>query len=413
MMRKHIKRCLEWFHIVLILSMLAPVIYMADSQMEPGQIYRIYVAGYLLIVPVIGLLQAEKKCKTFIQYLAIFVCMSFVVELGAQRMSRLVLNERAALVYTVCMIICTVLIAVGAFVTRMYKIRRKEARETQDTTWVEDGFILDKPSKAFSVLFVVIYVIGLFHTCPQICNLALYSTLAYLLVAIAYEYIDSTEEYLKLNEDMYHVQNIPYKRIYGIGKLFIIGYLFLIFLTAIPAFLTAGYREYKEIQVTEFEKVIVPEDIYIQPPMDAISDPLMTEMEVDPIIPREILLVLDVLLYAIGVITVVSVLVAAIFVIRKELAQFEKTADEEEDVVESLEPEKEDEQFFIGKKAWKRTDEDRIRRLYRKFIRKYRKEVPAIYETPTEIEMIAGVADMEEGKAMHEKYEQARYKQKM
>ena len=413
MIRKHIKKSLEWLHVVLILSMLAPVIYMADWQMDPEQIYRMYFAGYLLIVPVIGLMKAEKECKNFIQYLVIVLCMCFVIKISAQNLSLLILNERAALVYTVCMIICTVLTALGAFATRMYKVRRKEARENQDMTWLEDGFILERPSKAFSVLFVVLYIGGLFRTCPQICNLALYNTLAYLLVTIAYEYIDGMEEYLKLNENTYQVQNIPYKRIYGIGKVFIAGYLFLLFLTVVPAFLTAGYRTYKDIQVTEFQIEIEPEDIYIQPPMDSVSDPVMEEMGVKPVIPQEVLLVLDVLIYAIGVITVGSVLIAAFIIVRKELAQFAKAAEEEDDVVELLEPEKEDEQFFIGKKAWKRTDEDRIRRLYRKFIRKHRKEVPAIYETPTEIEMAAGVADMEEGKAMHEKYEQARYKQKM
>ena len=100
---------------------------------------------------------------------------------------------------------------------------------------------------------------------------------------------------------------------------------------------------------------------------------------------------------------------AVIEVIRKELKQFAKASEEEEDVVESLEPVKEDESIFLPKRTWKRTEEDRTRRLYRKFIRKHRKELPAIYETPAEIEMAAGVADTEEGKAMHEKYEQARY----
>ena len=61
MIRKHIKKNLEWLHVVLILSMLAPVIYMADWQMDPEQIYRMYFAGYLLIVPVIGLMKAEKE----------------------------------------------------------------------------------------------------------------------------------------------------------------------------------------------------------------------------------------------------------------------------------------------------------------------------------------------------------------
>ena len=100
MIRKHIKKNLEWLHVVLILSMLAPVIYMADWQMDPEQIYRMYFAGYLLIVPVIGLMKAEKECKNFIQYLAIVLCMCFVIKISAQNLSLLILNERAALVYT-------------------------------------------------------------------------------------------------------------------------------------------------------------------------------------------------------------------------------------------------------------------------------------------------------------------------
>lgn len=412
MIRKHIKRSLEWLHLVLILSMLAPVIYMVEREMDPGQIYRIYFAGYLLTVPVIGLMKAEKECKNFIQYFAISLCMSFIVKICAAKLSQLVLNERAALVYTVCMIVCTVLIALGAFATRMYKVRRKEARENQDMTWLEDGFILDIPSKSFSVIFVLIYTAGLFRTCPQICNLALYSTLTYLLVTIAYEYIVSMEEYLKLNESMNQVKNIPYRRIYGIGKVFIAGYLFLLFLTVIPAFLTAGYRTYKDIQVTEFQIEIELEDIYIQPTMDSALDPMMEEMGVEPVIPQEVLFVLDVLIYAISVITCVLILLAAILIIRNELKRFAITTDEEEDVVESLEPEKEDEQIFMGRRTRRQTEEDKIRKLYRKFIRKHRKEVPAIYETPTEIEIAAGVADTVEGKVLHEKYEQARYRKR-
>lgn len=409
MMRRYIKRGLEWLHVVLILSMLAPLICMADRQMQPDQIYRTYFAGYLLIVPVIGLMQAERGCKNFIQYLAVFLCMCFGVKIASQKLSGLVLNERAAIVYTVCMNICTVLIAAGAFATRMYKIRRKEARENQDSTWKEEGFILDRPGKGFSVIFVVIYISGLFRTCPQICNLALYSTLVYLLLAIAHEYIDELEEYLKLNENMYQVRNIPYKRIYGIGKLFIIGYLVLLFLTVVPAFLTADDRKYIDIQNTQFQKEIAAEDIYVQPPVDVTSEPMFSEMGEESIIPQEILQALDALLYAISVITCVLVLFAAIAAIRKELAKFAKASEEEEDVVESLEPIKEDEQMFMGKRTWKRTEEDKIRRLYRKFIRKHRKELPAVYETPTEIELAAGVTDTEEGKAMHEKYEQVRY----
>lgn len=411
MARKYIKRSLERLHILLLFSMLAPLIYIVNKQIEPAQIYRMYFAGYLLFIPVIGLLKAERGCKNFIQYLAVCMCICFVVKISAQNLSLFVLNEEAAVVYTVCMVISTVLIAVGAFVTRMYKIRRREARENQDATWLADGFLLDKPNKGYSAIFVVIYTIGLFRNCPQMCNLALYSTLAYLLVTISHEYLNAMEEYLKLNENMCQVRNIPYKRIYGIGKLFFISYLSLLFLMVVPALLTANGREYIEVQTTEFEKEIMPEDIYIQPPMEFMVDPMLEEVEMEPIIkiPQEILTFLDVLVYLFGVIILGLLFLAVIEVIRKELKQFAKASEEEEDVVESLEPVKEDESIFLPKRTWKRTEEDRTRRLYRKFIRKHRKELPAIYETPAEIEMAAGVADTEEGKAMHEKYEQARY----
>lgn len=413
MMRKQIKRSLEWLHILFLFSMLAPLIYILNRQMDPGQIYRMYFVGYLLIVPIIGLLKAERGCKNFIQYLAVAVCMCFLVKISAQKLSLFILNEKAAFVYTVCMVISTVLIAVGAFVTRMYKIRRREARENQDITWSADGFLLDKPNKGLSVLFVVIYIVGLFRACPQICNLALYSALAYLLVTISHEYIGAMEEYLKMNDNMCQVRNIPYKRIYGIGKLFFLGYLSLLFLTVIPALLTVDDRNYIEIHTTEYQKEMAEEDldIYIQPPMESMVDPMIEEVVTEPIIkiPQAVLFLLDVLVYILGVIILASLLFAVIVIIRNELKQFAKASDDEEDVVESLEPVKEDEQIFIGKRIQRQTETDRTRRLYRKFIRKHRKELPAIYETPTEIEMAAGVADTEEGKILHEKYERARY----
>ena len=408
-MRKHIKRSLEWLHVLLVLSILAPLIYIADKQMDPGQIYRLYFAGYLLLIPIIVLMKAERNCKNFVQFLGIFLCLCFAVYKGAQKLGGLVLNESAAVVYWVCMIICTVLIAAGAYATRMYRVRKSEAIENKDTTWIEEGFRLDKPAKGYSVLFALIYVIGLFRVSPQICNLALYSILAYFLVVITHEYINAIEEYLKLNESMYQVRNIPYKRIFGIGKAFYIGYLALLFLTVIPAFLTADDRKYIDIQTIKFQKELEAGDIYIQPPMEVASELMFAEAEAEPIIPREVILVLDKLLYTIAVIVTVLLLGAVIVAIHNELARFAKATDEEEDVVESLEPVKEDEQILIVKRTWKRTEEDKVRRMYRKFIRKHRKELPAIYETPTEIEMAAGVDKTEEGKAMHEKYEQARY----
>lgn len=409
--KKYIKRCLEWSHILLIFSMLTPLIYIVDANMVPGQIYPIYFAGYLLILPIIGLLTASKVCKNFFQYFAIIVCIVFIVKVTAQILANIVLNENVVEMYTVCMILCTVVIAAGAFATRMYKIRKKEAMENQDSTWSEDGFQLDKPAKGYCVLFFIIYVIGLFRISPQLCNLAIYNMLAYMLITISYDYINAMKSYIKLNESMCQVRNIPYKRINGIGNLFFAAYLFLLFLAVVPAFLTADKREYIKFQKSD-QKIEIPAqdlDIYVQPPIEASVDQTFTEVEIKPFIPLEIIPFLEAFVLIIGLVIMVSVFFAVILAIRNGLAEFAKASEEDDDVVEVLEPLEENEQLFKAKRRFWRTKEDKMRWLYRKFIRKHRKELPAIYETPKEIEMAAGVADTEEGKAIHEKYEQVRY----
>ena len=70
----------------------------------------------------------------------------------------------------------------------------------------------------------------------------------------------------------------------------------------------------------------------------------------------------------------------------------------------------EEEKLTLRKKHSKeQTKEESIRREYRRFIKKNRKDCPAPYETPTEIEILAGVAETEMGKKLHESYEQVRY----
>jgi len=52
---------------------------------------------------------------------------------------------------------------------------------------------------------------------------------------------------------------------------------------------------------------------------------------------------------------------------------------------------------------------ERIRREYRRAIRKARKELPHASETPTEIEIEAGLADNAAMQDLHVRYEEARY----
>lgn len=398
-MKKYVKMGLEWFHILLLLSIMAPAVYMTGLQRDIEQIYLIYAAGYLLVLPVIGLKKAVKVCRNLMQYLLVTVCILVVVKIGAQQLGESVMTEGARRVYTVCMMLGTFLIALESYLMRIYKSRRKAAKEKRDKRWEEIEFLLSKPRRKISALFMIIYIAAINYDCPQVCNLALYSTFLYLMLAIVYEYIDKTESYLRLNENTCRMRNVPNKRIYGIGKFFLVCYLSLIILAFIPALLTADRRAYRDCR-TQTHMVESFPIIY--------DGPIMEEKELggdEGNLPVSI----KFLLYGFSGVGIVLLVVALIRWIWQELSNFSENVTEEEDIVESLELSDEEERIFRDKPAWRRKEEDKIRRLYRKYIRKHRKEEPAEYETPIEIETAAGVAETREGKSLHEQYEQVRY----
>lgn len=409
MMRNRIKMSLEWLHVFLILSMIAPLIYMGDTRRVPEQLYNIYFTSYILLVPIAVIMVASKRCKKLWQYLLIVACVYMAVSFGAKQLGSRFLNEIADMIYVGCMLICICVVAFLAFAMRIYKVRRQEAKEIGDASWREAEFELDKPNKMVCLWFIAVYVYALNMDCPQVCNIALYSTLAYLLVSIAHEFLDKTQEYLKLNEEAGRVRNIPHRRIYGIGKYFLIAYLVLLLLAIVPAVLTIGNRNYHDIRISHPSQTGMKESsvTYVREDFPEIMpEDLIQEREP---VNETMILILDIILYGIAVVTVVIIIIAFLILVRRELAKFSQTAYEVDDVVESLEPTDEDERIGARRPMWKRTEEDKTRRLYRKFIRKHRKDRPGVYETPTEIETAAGVVDTEEGKELHKQYELVRY----
>lgn len=408
MMKKWITISLEWVHVFLILSVLAPIVYMGDSRRVPEQIYSIYFASYMLLLPVVILMTASRKCKKFWQYLLAVVCIYMAVSFGAKQLSALFLDEIADMIFVGAMLICTCLIAVLAYVMRIYKGRRQEAKEIGDASWREAEFELDKPNKMVCLWFVGVYIYSLNMDCPQLCNIALYSTMAYLLTALAHEFLDKTKDYLKLNEEACQVRNIPSRRIYGIGKFFLMAYLCMLLLAIVPAILTIGNRDYNDIRISYPSKTGKMEQLDVTRVMEDFPEIMPEAMEQEPV-NETMVLILNIIVYVIATITTLIVIVGFLIMVKRELDKFSKTAYEEDDVVESLDVADEEERMISRRPVWKRTEEDKTRRRYRKFIRKHRKDRPAAYETPTEIETAAGVVDTEEGKELHKQYELARY----
>ena len=91
---------------------------------------------------------------------------------------------------------------------------------------------------------------------------------------------------------------------------------------------------------------------------------------------------------------------------------FRKAIDENGDMVEELEDTEETVQLIkrtTPSSRYKLSERELIRKKYRKTIRRHRKDRPAPYESPFEIETNAGIADSAEGKELHQNYERARY----
>lgn len=406
MTRQRIKAVLELVHVLLIFAIIIPAIYMASMEREADMIIRLYLAGYLLLVPVIVIKISAQKCKNLPLYLLVCIGMLVLVGFTAAGLGNLLLDASVITAYVLGMILETLAMAIQAYVLRTNRVRRQRAKEKMDVSWRQREFKMDKPKISLFALFVCVYLVAQNLACPEVCNIAMVSAIVYLLVAVAYQYIDRMELYLNINDN---VANIPHTRIFGIGKYFLISFLFIIALAIVPATLTVQYREYKDFRAWVIEREMDYDALYGNQQQQTHSVDGMQELADTYGTPKEMPLFVKMICYFIGIIFFIGIFVAGFRWIRGELAAFAEGVTEEGDKVETLDSVDKEERIGRRRKERQQTREAAIRREYRKFIRTYRKEAPASYETPMEIETIAGVADTEAGKHMHQQYELVRY----
>lgn len=407
-MRKRLKNVLEHLHILLIFNMILPVLYMLGMQRVSGFIVPLYFAGYLIALPVTAIKQAAHKSPNIFRYLT--VCAGAVLGSGviALKVGKLFLPEEVRIGYQLYMMVGAVFIGIEEYSVRMNRIRQKKAREQMDSSWQQKEYTLDKPHFYVCAWYVVMYAVALNFNCPQVCNLAIINFFLYLIIAVIYQFIEGTERYLSINDAVCHVRNIPSKRIFGIGKYFVLSFLFVILLAVIPTVLTIPYRQYRDIREwVQERKVDYSELVEMEMERSGAEDP-MEEVVLYYGEAKKMPVPIEIIFYTMGIVFLIAILYGVIMWIREEIREFKTGVDEDGDLVESLSSE-EDNIVTPRRGRARRTKEEQIRRQYRRLIRKNRKDCPAFYETPREIEVLAGIADTLEGKALHEKYEMARY----
>ncbi len=406
-MRKLIIKTAGWIHAVLILALIIPLLYALGAE-RSGTIGRfLYPKCLIILIPVVFTDLAADKCKGMFSYL--IVCALTFTATGALGWAAAGSLHQSVLLWGyIGLLLCeTVFVIIERLAERLHKEKKTEDSSDYDPRWRPVYNTLREPSFTVLIYFGVIYTAALNLDNPSVCNAALFSAVLYVPVTVLYRYVCETENYLSLNK---RTCNLPSKRIYGIGGGMLAVFLLLFLFAILPSLLTVSGRRYHDIRKWGADIEIDYTELFPENhPEDTGEDPmgaLIAEYGSPGPAPQWLVFlsrILEALLF----------LFLAAALLKKILSTFQtfrNAKDENGDIVEELQ-EINEEREKTGKLQNRRrlSKREQIRREYRKTIRRHRKDRPAVYESPTEIEMIAGIFQSEAVQELHRNYEAARY----
>lgn len=395
-------KIIGYVHATLFFALLIPLFYTIAGLSDPAGTGVFYCKCLLILIPVIITDWAAKRVKYLAVYIAICVALPAAVWGIAASLHAF---DAYAICYCLGMSVEIFFIAIRRLLGRLKESPR---RKDNDPLAAKEEEFLDTPSLPFLWYFVVIYGLGLCMNGKALCDMAFGSAIVYLFLTLIATHFRGTKEYLETNK---RIKGIPTKRLYGVSFAMLLLFLVLLLIGILPSVFLANHRQY--IEVRGWLKDLEP------PPVEELD-----EMEFSGSGEMEMLE----MLYAdepapepspfwnilFGVIAGVCALVFVygIFrVIRRVFQDFRNSRDENGDIIEEIEDkEKSDREELLGERHH-RTDSaaEKIKRRYRKMIRKHRKERPAPFESPAEIEENAGLKDDEEMQELHRAYEGVRY----
>lgn len=406
-MRKFIRKTAGWVHITLIMTIVTPLLYSLGAKGPDVIGQNLYFKCLVIVLPIVATDFAVKKCKGLLSYLAVS---AFVLAATVSIGWLLTASLHQSLIFWVYMAVLfgeTVYIIVIRISDRVHKKREAYTLEGTNPTWQPTFDSLGTPNFSVLIYFVLVYLIAVNLNNSTVCNAALFSAIVYTLVTFLYHHICETEKYIALNKN---ACNIPSKRIYGIGNGMMAIFLLLFVIMILPALFTISSRHYRDLRDTSIPINIDYAQMMEESEMQH-ADPDTMELLMEQLgEPKPIPEWINTLFNMIAAVVFLFLIGSLIKFIYNTFRTFRGINDENGDVVEELQ---EIGQGIKIRKAHvnsrKLPERERIRREYRRFIRKYRKERPARYESPTEIERNAGIVENEEAKELHRQYELARY----
>ncbi len=404
-------RVIEWFHATMIFVLIVPIIFLFGSFYESTGSVQLYLKCLLVAVPIVVTGIAAERSKTLAGYLIICsiltIAVWYITGIVMTIWSLQGESDLAILCYRIAITAETVLIVGARFQNRL-RIERQKKEE--GTYAVFEESLLDKPSLSVLWYFVAVYVIGLVFSGKYLCDMAFFSIIAYLFPTLLYLHIQSTERYRGINK---RTSGISGKRLYAVSSGMLFVYCLLLFIAVIPAVFLLGNRQYINLKDLLEEYKLPPMEWAEESEFESAGTGMgAVQMIFDDAEPApEPSIVVNIVMWGIGAVCVVLAIYAVIRAIRQIFADFRREIDENGDKVEELdEMQYQKEKVFILRRHEHDSEAARIKRLYKKTIRSHRKDRPAPYESPAEIEQNAGLGEDEQMQALHNRYEEVRYR---
>lgn len=312
--------------------------------------------------------------------------------------------------------LCAVIFIIRGYVRiKKGRIRRAMQEMAGDTgarldaeLWEIPTF-LDEPHPAHWAVFCAYYVMILFSKCHYLLNWMFFLLAAEIFVCFIYRYLSRMWTYIRENR---RIANLPVNAIQKVGRILLLLSLIFLILAVLPAVLyqrepLADMLEsmrLKPLNISPWEELYpegmtLPQDMGLDFPAEAVGEP-----------PAWLMFLSDMLVYLATVAAALALLAAIYRLCRRAAGYF---AQEENDEI-----------VFIGEETRKAVSEEsssalrkregwaspnrRIRRHYKKTLRRQMKTEPSGWETPQELEEMASLSGQERD-ALHRLYEKARY----
>lgn len=406
-MRKLIKITAGWVHTTLILAIIIPLIYALCVKDQAAAGSDLYLKCLIIFLPIMITDLAADRCRHLLTYL--FLCMLVFAATGALAWILAGSLHGSVLLwgYLLLLLAETLFVIINRLTARLQKQKDKEAALAADPTYRPFYDILKEPSFPVLIYFGAVYFLAVNFDSPSVCNAALFSAILYAVITFLYQYVCETERYLLLNK---RTCNLPSRRIYGIGSGTLAIYLLLLMVLVLPSLVTISHRHYRDLrELTSDLKIEYPEIMPENDTEHTDEDPMAALLaEYGDAAPAPWWL--DYIFYLVAAFSFVLLGIALVKKVYAVFQNFRAANDENGDIVEELQDTTEDiRKIKISAGRRRLSERERIRKKYRRTIRRHRKDRPAVYESPVEIEENAGIAGTEEGTALHIQYEQARY----